>query len=270
MTAPAADEQEQQPGNREQDDRDCPPCTGHGSDPSARRVCRVRGAEITTEPGGKPAQSGSLAWLPSSSGPPGSPGRFSPRGSLCYAPTHHFSRLSGHHLSWRKEHARGSLHVHRRPLQHRLPVVTSRDDRTRRRPRPRRAISSSSARRRRSTSSPRRRSTASRGRRSKRASATPTPPSAPAFAPVRLTSFLKDDGIDTLRDPDLGRRVDRDLRAGHGPEPRRLGGEPVGRSERARAGDLGGAHRGRACLARGRAARAAATSWRRTAARWSS
>ena len=90
---------------------------------------------------------------------------------------------------------------------------------------------------------------------------------APAFAPVRLTSFLKDDGIDMSGDPDLGRRARRWRScAARRPNRRRLGGERVGRPRRTRARRLGGADRWRARVPRVRSCRAAATPWRRTAA----
>ena len=93
---------------------------------------------------------------------------------------------------------------------------------------------------------------------------------APAFAPVRLTSFLKDDGIDmsAIQISDDG--ADGDVRARHGAEPRRLGGQRVGRSGRARARHLGRAHDRRRGFPRGGAAEPAATPCRRTAVRSSS
>ena len=70
--------------------------------------------------------------------------------------------------------------------------------------------------------------------------------SAPGFQPVRVTSFMKDDGVDTtqLSISDDGTIVS--FTRGRDAEPRRLGGEPGGRSERRRARDLGRAdHRRR-------------------------
>ena len=52
---------------------------------------------------------------------------------------------------------------------------------------------------------------------------------APAFAPVRLTSFLKDDGIDMSGIQDLGRRIDRDVRARHDRRRTARAGSPTRR-----------------------------------------
>ena len=77
---------------------------------------------------------------------------------------------------------------------------------------------------------------------------------APAFSPVRLTKLPGGRRHRHVRDPDLGRRVDGDLRARDGAEPRRVGGQRVGRSERSRARHLGRAHDRRPGVPRGRAA----------------
>ena len=93
---------------------------------------------------------------------------------------------------------------------------------------------------------------------------------APAFAPVRLTSFLNDDGIDmsAIQISDDG--VHGDVRARHGAEPRRLGGQRLGRPERARARHLGREARSAGRRSASPNCRAAAINSRPTAARLSS
>ena len=78
----------------------------------------------------------------------------------------------------------------------------------------------------------------------------------PAFVPVRLTSFLKDDGSRHLDDPDFGRWVDGRISPRNRTEPGRLGGERVGRSCRRRACNLGRAHQRRGAVESGRRQRA--------------
>jgi hypothetical protein len=74
---------------------------------------------------------------------------------------------------------------------------------------------------------------------------------APAFTPVRLTNFMKDDGVDVSGRPHIGRRIDGGIRPRQCTESRRLDRQPERQSRRPGEGGMGGANRRGFCLPSG-------------------